>query len=97
MLGQLLHCIFLSSTTVQPSSYAGRFLTSITANGLELRTSGSDTFPDNQVFTIGVTARDTTNHMTSTSVAVLVGIRPPQIYQSTYQGTVMENTLPQQT
>ncbi|KAL8559708.1 hypothetical protein ACOMHN_002241 [Nucella lapillus] len=91
-------------TAVSPNSYNNRIeLRSQTVSGVrecQLRTVGSASFePEGQTISITVLARDATNggQVTSRTVQVLIGIRPPQFYQSSYQGAMPEKNLPQQT
>ena len=66
---------------------------------VETRTLGPGNFPEDITITITITAKDAVNNGQDTvaTISVLVGVRPPQFYQSSYQGAMPEKNRPQQT
>lgn len=88
---------------VTPSDYSNLFelREAVGADGLpycEILTSSSQSLPEEQVINITVTAKDknSASDATTTTVSVLVGLRPPQFMESLYWGYVLQNNHPQQ-
>ena len=88
---------------MNPSTYNDRIeLRTETVDGVlqcQLRTLGPGNFPGDITITITITAKDAVNNGLDTvaTISVLVGVRPPQFYQSSYQGAMPEKNRPQQT
>ncbi|XP_070195283.1 uncharacterized protein [Littorina saxatilis] len=85
-----------SKISVSPNQYEDRIEVRMTDVGnvrqCEIRTVGTANFdPDTITINVAARDRDTGGKEVTTTVSVLVGLRPPQFYSSSYQGAILEN------